>query len=76
LYNKILLPNFIKKSFRIKALVQIPLPSTQNITKIPNKSIGISWRGWLNDFRTFDWRRCFPEPALTIKEINQLLALV
>jgi len=25
---------------------------------------------------TFDWEKVFPEPELTIKEINQLLALV
>lgn len=33
-------------------------------------------RGWLDDFRTFEWERAFPFPDLTIKQIKQLLALI
>jgi hypothetical protein len=33
-------------------------------------------REWLDDFRTFEWEKAFPTPEVTIKEINQLLALV
>jgi len=33
-------------------------------------------RGWLDDFRTFDWEKAFPAPELAIRETNQLLALI
>lgn len=33
-------------------------------------------RGWLDDFRTYEWEKAFPVPDLAVQEIKQLLALI
>lgn len=31
---------------------------------------------WRDGFRTFDWKKIFPDPVMVIGQIRQLLALV
>ena len=33
------------------------------------------WYAWADAFQTFSWEKAFPDPEVTMKQINQLLAL-
>jgi hypothetical protein len=33
-------------------------------------------RAWADAFKTYDWEGAFPDPAVAMKQMGQLLALV
>ena len=42
-----------------------------------NKKQGLFyWLAWRDSFRTFNWEKAFPDPTISLREIQGLLAFV